>query len=277
MVYFDNISATKLELLEQCPFKYFQKYIKKLPLIFNPNSSETAMQFGSFIHRVLERGVKCTTLKELKQLTIEERKNYKFEGYSHETIMKCLTNFLEFNKTLTGETIGVEFSFEVEFADGIKATGIIDRVVQNENGTLLLIDYKTSKRPKTSGELMRNDQAQLYVSVASKLFDTPINKILFIHYYPHLNKIVPVKFFDGIITNFKNKTIKRVWDTRKKKEVDFKPRINNFCSTCEYQPICPAWKTPAEILETMQKYGPAIEKYKALQAKRKEDEAKKKQ
>jgi putative RecB family exonuclease len=262
MVYFDNLSASKMASYEQCPFKFAKKYIDKLPGIFNPNSSESAMQFGSYIHRIFERGIETLTEEALKSIAAEERANYKFEGYSPATVLKCITNFIEFNKRIEGETIGVEFEWEAEFTDGLKTVGIIDRVVRAPNGNILLIDYKTSKRPKTSSDLNKDFQAQLYVMVASKLWNKPYNNIMFIHYYPVQDKIVPIKFFDYSIQNFKSKTIKKVWEIRKAKKEDLKPRINDWCGSCEYKGICPLWASAEEIQRSMLEKEQLIQEHK---------------
>ena len=262
MVYLETLSASKITAYEQCPFKFAKKYVDKLPPIFNPNSSQNAMQFGSYIHRIFERGTELVTEEALKAIAAEERDNYKFEGYPADTILKCINNFIEFNKKLEGTTIGVEFEWEAEFSDGMKAVGIIDRVVQAPNGNLLLIDYKTSKRPKTSTDLNKDFQAQLYVMVASKLWNKPINNIMFIHYYPIQDKIVPIKFFDFSIQSFKKKTIKQVWEIRKAKKEDLKPKMNEWCGSCEYKGVCPLWASAEEIQRNLEKNEALIQEYR---------------
>jgi hypothetical protein len=88
----------------------------------------------------------------------------------------------------------------------------------------------------------------------AKLYNIPFNKIMFCHYYPHLNLTVPVKLTEVQISNLLNgRILKKIQVTRKKKKSELRPMINNYCGNCEMKGICPAFNTQEQIKETLNK------------------------
>ena len=240
-MFINTISESKMQTHKQCGLKYNFRYVERLP---EPEDADTtALQFGSYIHQVLEDGVKATTLEELVEIADRVKGTYtiseKYEGKD----LKCFENFLGFNKNL-GKTVGVELVFKESITDDITINGVIDRVIEGEDGGYLVIDYKTSKRQKTKVDLFQDSQLKGYVYAIHKMYNVPISKIVAAHYYPLTDTFTHVKYSVPQINAHVKKVINEVWAIRKKKKEDFKPSRNEFCNWCAYKGLCPEYNDP---------------------------------
>ena len=205
------------------------------------------MNFGSYIHKILEDGYTCSHISDLEKLAKKYKAQYKISaGYSKKT-QKCLENFFKFNKKLES-TLGVEDVYEVELVEGIFQNGIIDRIVKGKSGGLLVIDYKTGKREKTKFQLMNDLQLQGYAYAVHKKFGVPIEKITCAHYYPVTGHFIPVKYGKKTIHQWKSKIIEGVWKIRKAKLTDLCASRNQYCDWCDHKKICPLYeKDPRKL------------------------------
>ncbi len=243
MVFVAQVSHSKLDSYNECGYKYYIRYHEHLP----EKRDDTALQFGSYIHKILERGLNETTLSALEVIAEEEKKNYKFEDSYLVKIPKCLKNFLNFNTQISvSQTIGSELKEEMDIGD-IKYVGIIDRVLQAEDKSVMILDYKTSKREKTKLELSEDPQLIGYAVCISRKFDIPIQKITCAHYYPITGNFVSVTFNKAHETKFLKKIKDTVWQIRKKTKKEFLPKPNKFCDWCGFKYACVLFNTQANV------------------------------
>tara|TARA_R100000458_G_scaffold1977_4_gene1656 strand:- start:2310 stop:3140 length:831 start_codon:yes stop_codon:yes gene_type:complete len=239
-MFIDKLSPSKIKVFDECKAKYKFKYIDYLKEDYNENLSTDALQFGQFIHKVLEDGVDCSAYEDLREIARSVRNQYTFSKEKEALTERSLRNFAIFNSQLT-HTVSTEMNFSVESpCAGYNINGIIDRIVLGKTGDLLVIDYKTSKRAASKRDLYNDAQMQMYSYAVHKMYDVPIDKITVAHYYPHLDKFVAIKYSSKHIAVFLNAQKGKVWDIRKRKKVDFHPVINRFCDWCGYKDICPA-------------------------------------
>ena len=214
------------------------------------STNTDALQFGSYIHKIFEDGVKATSEEELHQVAESLRSNYKFDKERENKIEICITNFLNFNNSLSScEQIATEQVFAVELKQGYAVNGIIDRVVKSEDGNYLVIDYKTSKRPSTKRDLIKDPQMLLYAYAISNLYTVPISSVTLAHYYPHLDKLVHIKFSEAHVLMYMRKLTQQIWEIRKKKKDEFFPQVNQFCNWCGYKDMCPKQNPTSHLAE----------------------------
>ena len=64
-MFIKGFSPSKLNTFDECQKKYAYRYIHYLPDIYNDNLSRDALQYGSYIHKILEDGVECSEENEL--------------------------------------------------------------------------------------------------------------------------------------------------------------------------------------------------------------------
>jgi len=247
-MFINKVSPSKIKVYDECKAKYMYKYVFYLKDEYNKNTTKDALQFGSYIHKIFEDGVNCSSLVSLKELATNLRPNYHFNGYSDEKIIKCLENFLRFNDTLT-EHVSTEQIFSVDVIDDYAVNGIIDRIVKGKTGKYLVIDYKTSKRPATKKDLFNDHQMIIYAYAVSKMYKVPIEDITLAHYYPHLDKLVTVKYTGNHVGLHMKKLTQKVWEIRKRKKHEFPPMLNQFCDWCGYKELCPKFGGTVPMLE----------------------------
>jgi putative RecB family exonuclease len=248
-MYIKTISESKFQTFKQCQLKYRYRYVERLP---EPEETNTeALHFGSYIHKVLEDGVKATTQEELVQIAEEVKGTYKISKKYEGKDLKCIDNFLKFNPKLE-ETVATELVFEVPVKDDITLNGIIDRVVKGKDGGFLIIDYKTSKREKSKVELYQDSQLKGYVYAISKLYEVPISSVVAAHYYPLTDNFVFVQYSIPQINAHLRKIVDEVWKIRKKKKDELKPSRNEFCNWCAYKTACPEFCTMQQVNKTVE-------------------------
>ena len=250
-MFISTISESKSSTFKQCRLKFRYKYSDRIPEQDNNNTD--ALHFGSYIHKILEEGVKATTMDELLKLAEEEKSNYSFAKSYEPKIEKCLKNFLRFNPSLY-ETVATELVYEVDLDKerGIKQNGIIDRIVKGKDGGYLIIDYKTSKREKTKFDLYQDNQLKGYCNAVHRLYGVPIDKIVVAHYYPITNNLVALSYTPQQIAMYVKSIIDEVWKIRKLKKDEMFPCKNEFCNWCAYKSLCPEFNDPREVERKLQ-------------------------
>lgn len=236
-MFINTISASKSDIIDQCLWKYYLKYILKIPGFGSKN--EEALNFGSFIHKVFELGYRETDKKELMKIAESQRSVYHIPFQMNDRINSCISNFLQWNAKM-GETLSTE-GFVEEFLDeknDIKFIGVIDRVIKGKDGGYLVVDYKSSKREKKTKDLLDDKQLMGYAWAISQRYKVDVSKVWCAHFYPVTGNFYPVQFSRMQIAMWKKKEIDKVWRIRKKKKDDFPAQSNIFCDWCEMKDVC---------------------------------------
>lgn len=254
------MSPSKIKVYDECKLKYKFKYIDYLP---EKSTNTDALQFGSYVHKVFEEGVHSTSTDELWEVAEVLRKNYTFGNEKEKLLKPCIDNFFRFNQTLSAtEPVSTEQFFAVDLKEGYAVNGIIDRIVKSKEEKYLVIDYKTSKRPTSKRQLYNDPQMLLYAFAVHKMYEVPVPNIVLAHYYPHLDKLVNVKFSEAHVMMYIRKLTQKVWEIRKKKKSDFFPQMNQFCDWCGYKNMCPKINN-----NHLTEYNKALEERKAGKCK----------
>ena len=244
-MFINNFSSSKLNTYQECQYKYRLKYHDRLEPSFNENQSTDALHYGSFVHEILEVGIEEDTLEGLRTLAEELRPKYQFDDKKLKNLESILKNFLSLNAKLP-ETVDIERKFKIEFKEGMHVNGYIDRIVKNDKGQYLVIDYKTSKRAKTRLELYKDNQMRMYAYAATQMYGVSIKDVVVAHYYPHYDKLISVKYSSADIAFFLNSVKENMWAVRKKKAESFQCMRNQFCDWCGYKDICPLFSNAIE-------------------------------
>lgn len=162
-------SYSQLNSFDTCKKMFYEIYINK-----NRGSQNAFGQFGTFMHGIMEMyGNGEINLNELVSyyklnysknvpLTFPESKFCNMEDIYYSGGLRYLTNFYGFKD----KTIHCEYNVNglIETNDGESHNfgGIIDRVSMDQNGDIILSDYKSKSNFKTKAE--RNKYyRQLYV------------------------------------------------------------------------------------------------------------------
>jgi len=241
-------------------------------MVFNEKVDNTDhLQFGSYLHRIFELGIKCTKLEELLIIAKEERDNYTFFESRNKEIKNHLMNFLVFAGRVRDNVIATEQSIEIPILDSkgkevFSTNPKIDLLVQGKRGKILIVDFKTGKNEKTQFELLKDNQLRFYTMVVSESMNIPVNKVSASLMYTKSGRLTnPITYTPQMIASFKKGCIDDVWRLRKKKKLDLAPRLNRFCNWCQFKGLCNLHTKGTVIQENIKAWNQFKEQQKLIQ------------
>jgi RecB family exonuclease len=244
-----KLSATRISSFLECKYKYWCNYVEHLPKVASP-----AFRLGIAVHEALELAGNIWIKKE--KFTKADKKNIldKYvevavrEGIEDKQVHDEGKRLVKkrIDKFDLGKILGLEIEFgfrgkeNVTTSDGVPLMGAIDKAIEIDEDTLLIVDYKTSKTAPTADQMKSDTQLSIYDLVASYKwpnykriilsldllksemlysYRTPEERIEFEHYLKEL--------YDQM-----NKFTKK----------DAKPQLNMFCPWCDYKEYCTAYE-----------------------------------
>lgn len=245
-----KLSTTRINVFLQCKLKYKFNYIDHLPKVSNP-----AFKLGTACHEALELAGNIWKQKENFSVTDTKKILDKYtevairEGMDDMTIyavgMNLIKNklpgFAEDKKIIELEKkFGLGDAPPVLTKDGVPLIGAIDKVVEHDEDTLVIIDYKTQNTAPTP-EYVRTDlQLSLYDLVGSRIYPQYKRIILCLD----LLKFEPIYSYrtHEERVEFEN-YLKILYDimTSFDPNNDATASLNIFCSWCDYKDYCPAY------------------------------------
>lgn len=159
------LSPSSLLLFKECQRRYEYKYVYNMPE--QKTISWEAILLGSFVHIVLEKGVKSNfrDLKGFEDIAKKMHLDEEWQGVDLNNALLLIKVFFERNKTKYNVNSITEQKLNIELG-GVKFTGFADRIDFSSNG-LEIIDYKTGKN--SIAPLARNWQLGYYALAASSL------------------------------------------------------------------------------------------------------------
>ncbi|MEA3346761.1 MAG: PD-(D/E)XK nuclease family protein, partial [Candidatus Auribacterota bacterium] len=177
-------SPSMIEQFLRCPYKFFMQYLQKLEVFPRPEFEMNIMDEGTVTHAILERFCRerdtgeINPEKRIKKIAGEIFSDYEKEHFTgrkelwvvkKEGILQTLKNFLlleEKSSIGPGKTRLVDAEYKVDNCivdlDGEKIAlrGVIDRIDCAADGTIYVIDYKTSSKPRKDKDYQQGYLAQ---------------------------------------------------------------------------------------------------------------------
>ncbi len=159
-----NFSPSALLTFAECQKKYEYKYIYNMPE--KKSISWEALMLGSFVHKILEEGVKCgfTKLKEFEDITKGKHLEVDWEGVELDEALHLVRVFFERNKSKYSRESKTEQLLKMQIGS-LNFIGFADRIDFRDDG-IEIVDYKTGK--SNIPVLSRNWQMGYYALAASK-------------------------------------------------------------------------------------------------------------
>lgn len=179
-----TFSPSALLLFNECQKRYEYKYLYHMPE--KEPSSWEEMQLGSFVHKIMEEGVrnKFRTEQEFIDHAREKYREPEWNQINLEDALPLLRVFYQRNKNKYTPQSLTEIKLRAEL-DGIIFEGYADRIDVNPQG-LEIVDYKTGKTYLTAQH--RNWQLGIYALAAPHLGLGPVKKLtldMLRHEKPH--------------------------------------------------------------------------------------------
>lgn len=161
----ERYSFSKLSAWWTCPYGYYQRYIEHKAGIGNAFAS-----FGTFVHELMEQYAKGEVeLWDLPQIYEWQFCTAVPEKFPHNKYADLRSKYyqqgLDFLKQFKGydsyKILGVEEEFVLNISDW-QFTGVIDLIFEDEDGRLIIRDYKSKASFKNAAERSKYAR-QLYL------------------------------------------------------------------------------------------------------------------
>jgi len=133
-----------------------------------------------------------------------------------------------------------------EDLDSVAMRGILDRIEENENGDLIIVDYKTGKAPPERYSLSAFFALKIYALLIRKRTGrTPVELRLLYLNGPDLYRL---EVNEGQLVAME-KQVKALWTAiqRAIAQDQFPTRVSRLCDWCSFKEICPAWEEADEV------------------------------
>ncbi len=139
----------------------------------------------------------------------------------------------------TVREIGLELRLEAQVGD-LTLRGIIDRLELDANGGLVVTDYKTGRAPGLKYEQSRLSGVHFYSFLCEAVFgQRPVAiRLMYLRTGETITATPSAQSVKFITTR-----TTAVWKAVEKacQTGDFRPKPGAFCTSCAYQPWCPAF------------------------------------
>lgn len=184
-----KVSPERLRTFRRCKLRYRYQYVDRLP--GRPSPQDV---LGALIHAALHdffRYVPPSERDEERLVTVLEEK---WQALAHRpTGSESLRERAEAQlrlfareEDLSVQPLALEAHFQVPLSEGVALVGRVDRVDQEPDGSLHLIDYKTGPRPEEPDV----EQLHLYAIMVSRMLSRPLRRASY--YYLELGEVLSI-------------------------------------------------------------------------------------
>ena len=209
------LSPNMLKTFEQCPKRFFFRYVKSISMPVNDEIFVT----GKNIHALASYYLKKENIDKM-ELSLNEKE-------------KELWKYLKSCKYFSYDVVDTEYSLSVKIGKRFFG-GRLDALVTNKNKYYIL-DYKTGSAPKDS----ENDfQTMIYLMSVRARFKT--ENITFVYLDLKNKKETVIELTSELVRKYEQ----RLTEIAEKIEKSDYKVSNKGCSSCEYGIICYDKKLP---------------------------------
>jgi putative RecB family exonuclease len=246
-----SLSPSRVESFLSCPLAFRFASIEKLP---DPPTIATTR--GSLVHRALEllfmnRAAERTPVAlecSVESAIIEYRTDPDFTQLSlgqaeietfEQDCRDLAANYLTMEDPTIVRDIGLELRLEASVGE-LTLRGIIDRLELDDEGELVVTDYKTGRAPSQNYERKSLSGVHFYSFLCESLFGKrPAAVRLMYLKSGETITAIPTEQSSKFLTTRTNAVWKAVATACERD--DFRPRQGALCSYCAYQRWCPAF------------------------------------
>jgi putative RecB family exonuclease len=244
-----GLSPSKVSSFTDCALKFKFSAIDHLP---EPPAIHLAK--GTLVHRALEllfcqpaadrtlsAAIGHLQTAHAEVLADPENEGLELEdeaGYLAEA-EQLVRNYFQLEDPTAVRAIGLELRLEVELGS-LHLRGIIDRLDLDDNGDLVVVDYKTGGAPSVQWEGRRMGGVQFYAFLCEQVLGRRPVAVRLLHLKEPLSiTSVPT---DQSIRGLTTRT-QAIWTAIEQacERDDFRPRPGRLCDFCAFKAYCPAW------------------------------------
>jgi putative RecB family exonuclease len=246
-----SLSPSKVSSFTDCALAFRFSVIDRLP---EPPSA--AATRGTLVHAALERlyllppaeRTVDAALACLADAGVELRDDAEYVGLElsgddevafHAEAAELVRNYFRLEDPRTVRAIGLELMLTAE-VDGLPLRGIIDRLELDDDGGLVVTDYKTGAAPSTQHERKRLSGVHIYSLLCEELLGRRPARVQLLFLRDPLAIITEPS---DRSTRGTRRTLGAVWKAveRACDREDFRPQPSRLCDWCSFRAYCPAF------------------------------------
>jgi putative RecB family exonuclease len=252
-----TLSPSKVASFTDCALAFRFSAIDRLPEPPAPWSTK-----GTLVHAALERlhvlpaagRTLEAALAALDDAAEALRDDPDFTGLEldaeaerafHDEAAELVRRYFQIEDPRRIEAIGLELKLEAE-VDGVRLRGIIDRLELDDDGELVVTDYKTGSVPSELHERKRLSGVHLYSLLCEELLGKRPRRVQLLYLRQPVAIITEPT---DQTTRGTRRSLAAVWQAveRACQREDFRPKPSRLCDYCAFQSYCPAFGgDPAE-------------------------------
>lgn len=262
-----SLSPSKVSSFKDCALAFRLSAIDRLP---EPPSVHAAK--GTLVHRALEllfweeppaeRTIEAA-LAKLDQARGEVLASDEYEGLAlsgdelgefvddAETLLR---NYFSLEDPARVRVIGTELRLSVRVGS-LLLRGIIDRLELDDDGELVVTDYKTGRAPTVHYEQSKLTGVHFYAFLCERVFGRRPARIQLLHLREPL--AISTTPSDQSIRSLERQTA-AIWSAveRACAHEDFRPRPGRLCDYCNFHAYCPAFGGDPSLAVTAKPHDP---------------------
>lgn len=244
-----TLSPSKVAAFGACALAFRFTAVERLP-----EAATTWTLKGTLVHTALERlvwdhppGARTEEAgrAEVERAADELRASGAFDDLCIdaaaafvEDARRLVANALRIDDVDRVEPVGVELLLEA-MVGGVRVRGILDRLDRAEDGSLVVVDYKTGRAPAPAYERARLAGVHLYALLCELVLGERPSEVRLLHLREPT--VITSRPTEQVLRAHERRTV-AVWDavTRACRTGDFRPRPSGLCGTCQFRAFCPA-------------------------------------
>jgi putative RecB family exonuclease len=246
------LSPSSISTFTSCPLAFRFSYLERLP---EPPSAPASK--GTLVHLALqhlmwrpaEDRTIASALEDLARARAEVEAHPEFAGLGmtedewdvfHAEAEVLVRRYFELEDPSKVNAIGLELFVRAELPDGTLLRGIIDRLELDENGDLVVSDYKTGNAPGEGWEQKSLAGVHVYSLLCERVFGRRPARVQLL-YLSRPERIV-AHSNDQMIrgVEVKSGAVMKAIRTACERD-DFRPRPSKLCEFCAFREFCPSW------------------------------------
>ncbi|MSO79116.1 MAG: PD-(D/E)XK nuclease family protein [Acidimicrobiia bacterium] len=258
-----SLSPSSIAAFKECPLAFRFSYLERLP---EPPSAPASK--GTLVHKALEllmcrpphdrtidaaladldrARAEFTADPEFSQLELSEEEWAKFHSDADELVRK----YFELEDPTKVRPIGLELKLEARVGSA-RLRGVIDRLDLDDDGELVIIDYKTGGVPSERFEGKSLSGVHIYALLCEQMLGRrPVSVKL---YYLQKPEMIIAETSEQKVTGVERRTT-ALWTAVERACTldDFRPHRSRLCDWCAFQAYCPEFGgDPAKAVELLE-------------------------
>ncbi len=237
------LSASSIKTFLQCSLKYYFNYEEKKPRV----QGGEHLAFGTALHAALEE--MHTIVSKTGQPPTKEVYDRVVDVFVKSAVHDKMVSQALYAEgkdillpRLDGvdpeeKILGLELKFELKTPNGTPFLGSIDKLVELDPTTAVIIDYKSSRMALTQEEADTDVQLSMYDLAVSMMYPQYTNIICAFDYL-RLGEVITHRTLEerSMFVHFLDSVYAEILSMTKD---DVKPMLNQFCGWCDFKAYCP--------------------------------------